>query len=224
MAAAAEIPEEDLGLDTPGWDEVLSQWMRAQKRQLATWFPVKARDFDLSKKTVTAECQLDLGEETPPPLPNVPVLWAGGTYWDIDNGETGIVLVGWRNIRNWLQTGVKSVPQDDGVHDRANCCFVPGLWSFPDAQKVGLDPGTKVVPLGLLTQLRLAEHDAAQGVIRGSNFYDRLDDCMAGLYSAWDTAAAAVPDLVGAANIAKAAISVFRAGFPSDISTVVKVP
>lgn len=224
MAAAVEIPEEDFGLDTPGWDEVLSQWMRANMKQLATWFPVKVRDFDLDKKTVTAECQLDLGEETPPPLPSVPVLWPG-TYWDIDNGETGIVLVGWRNIRNWLLTGSKSVPQDDGIHDRANCCFVPGLYPFPDARELDLDPGTKVIPLGLLTQLRLAEYDAAQGVIRGDDFLGHFDTKLIA-EKAWVTAVAALfaPALDGPANTYKIAIDTFRAFFTADTSDEVKIP
>jgi hypothetical protein len=224
MAAAENILEEP-GLDTPTWGEVLTQLLSASKRQIPTWFPGRARDFDLSKKTVTVDCELDLGGDTPPPLPNVPVLWAGGVYWDIDNGEPGIVLVGWRNFQNWLLTGNRSVPQDDGVHDKANCCFVPGLWPFPMAQEMTLSPGTKVIPLDMgLLKLLLADAAAAQGLIRGSNFYDRMDDLVSGLYDAWVAAETAVPDLAPAAAIAKAAILLFRTGFPSDVSDEVFIP
>lgn len=221
MATATEIPGEDFGLDTPGWDEVLSQWMRANMKQLATWFPVKVRDFDLGKKTVTAECQLDLGEDTPSPLPNVPVLWPDGTYWDIDNGETGIVLVGWRNIRNWLLTGVKSVPQDDGIHDRANCCFVPGLWPFQTAQEMSLDPGTKVIPLGLLTQLRLAEHDADEPIIRGEAFLDQFKNVLVE-WVTWIAAVSAATGVPGTNLLNE--IGILSAGIPGYLSDEVFIP
>jgi hypothetical protein len=196
-----------------------------------TCFPGKVNSFDDDKKVVEIEFQIDRGRDeignslTPQPIPGVPVIFPG-VYWEVQPGETGLTIVSWLNIQNWLLTGALQPPEDTGVHELSSCMFLPGLWPFPTAQAMVLPTGAKVIPLGPgLDRLLLVSAAASQGVIRGTDFLSHFDDKLIA-ENAWVTAVASLlaPALDGPANTYKIAIDAFRALFSADTSSEVFIP
>ena len=54
-----------------------------------------------------------------------------GAYWDIQVGETGLLLVCDSDYRRWWRTGEDSVPATAATHRIGNSVFLPGLHSLP---------------------------------------------------------------------------------------------
>jgi hypothetical protein len=206
MGMATAKTEARAPMATRSLPEIMASIFRDQLGSVKTTFPAKVTFFDGAKKTVEVQPQVVFEKDvegndiTPVPIPGVPVVFPG-VYWDVQPGETGLVLVGWLNMQVWLQTGNLSPPEDTGIHEVSSCCFLPGLWPFPAAQATTLDALTKVIPLdnGLL-QLLLGDPDADETVIRGNTFLSRLNAILI-LLIPWVTAVSAATMVDGSSLI-----------------------
>ncbi len=236
MAAAETEAVARLPIPTRSLTEIMGSILDGRIEDIRTAFPGKVNSFDRTKKTAEIAFQLDLGLDeigndlTPPPIPGVPVVFPGA-YWDVQPGETGLVLVTWKNMQNWLLTGTLLPPEDTGVHELSSCCFLPGLWPFPTAQMMTLPTGAKVVPLesGLI-KLLLAAATAAEGLVKGTSFNTHMQTYLAA-HSTWVTAVGTAVPVLGPpenptspSGVMLAAISALQAALATDISSEVFIP
>lgn len=65
----------------------------------------------------------------------IPVIFPG-VYWDVQNGEHGLLVVGDEDWRTWWRTGEEALPESQSGHDLQNAYFVPGLQTKPDSRTI----------------------------------------------------------------------------------------
>jgi hypothetical protein len=117
---------------------------------------------------------------TRPVIANVPVIFPGA-YWDIQVGETGLLLFGDFNPRRWWRTGEGGLPEGIAQHHSSNAIFLPGLRSLPEARDIPAE--TIVLPRPTATgHVALAQYNANKNVLHEDLLSD-LDD----LLTDWNT-------------------------------------
>lgn len=207
--------------DAPTLQEVLERAMTAQREEVRTWFPGRVRSFNRTTKLAQLEPLILLDGRELPIMPDVRVAFPG-PYWDLQAGETGIVLVGWRSWAGWRRSGNASAPEDEGLHELDYATFIPGLWSDADARSSAhyLPTGGMVLAS---SNLLLGSGTATEAVVLGTSLRGDLDTYLLA-QAAWVNAvAAAVPAVAGAASTFVNAISALASALPDDLSTTVKV-
>lgn len=117
MAGQAALGKVNVALPA----SVLSYDRDTQKAVVQVAVCYRVRDAD---GTESQRCR--------PPAANVPVLWLG-VSWDLEAGDTGLVVVCDRAINVWKSTGNSATePADPRRFDISDAVFLPGLRSFAD--------------------------------------------------------------------------------------------
>ena len=103
----------------PNFVQLMRQSIRRELAMVHTSIPATVLDYDAEEQTVTAQIGVRFsrvnseGERIPydpPPLPNVPVLWAaggGGDYsdtWPLEEGDELELIFAERSIDEWVIT------------------------------------------------------------------------------------------------------------------------
>lgn len=97
--------------------------------QLSAVVPAEVVTWDKITETVEAKPLITgQGGEARPNVHQCPVVFPAA-YWDIQVGETGMLLVCDQDFRDWWRTGQQSEPATRQSHQIGNSLFVPGLRS-----------------------------------------------------------------------------------------------
>jgi hypothetical protein len=210
--------------DAPSFAEVIEEIIDVSMERLVTWFPGKVQTFNDSDQTVNVEPLVD-GQNLPV-VQNVPVTFPGGVYWDIQAGETGLVLVGRWDYRGWWRSDEVSVPEDNGHHDLAYATYIPGLFSQPNSRTVGSN-STYLLPQVSGGKLYLGDTAASERILHGDSFVTSMTTIGPPLgflpaLSAWVTQVDALGPFPGTAAL-QTAITNLNFGLPSWRSTNTRV-
>ena len=130
-----------------------------------------------------------------------------GAYWDLETGETGLLLVCDRDYHRWWRTGEDSVPLTTGNHVIGNSVFLPGLRSSTDERELAGD--SVVLPRSTTGgTVRLGTYDATKAAVH-EDLLSALDGLLTDL-STWVTAVDAAAGTSGA--LLQAEITAVKAG------------
>ena len=214
--------------------ESLTALLDHQASQQLTVLPARVTAFDRTERTATVQPVVTDSGQAKPPAIRVPVVFPG-VFWDVQDGETGLLLCADENWRTWWRTGEDSDPEDTARHDLSNAFFLAGVSVLPG---VGAIPGNRtVVPIPVAGgKVLIGSDSASEALVLGTTFALTLRSALlppgiAGpgfLVTLWNfvTAAAGVPALAATVGPLLNAIQQFNDGLQtpggSMISDVVR--
>jgi hypothetical protein len=216
-------------VDTPPLEQVLELAFNARVSEIHTCFPGAIDSFNRVAQEANIKPLVRL--PTPiPVLPSVPVIFHAA-HWELQEDDTGLVLVGQWDFYNWWLGGNESEPRDNGEHSINYACFLPGL--RPRSAIQNFPSGATVFePLGSLSDMRLGAYDATDYLLYGTGFADEMTKTAPpapapGFLSALATwvgqVDAAAGPLAGTAAL-QAAITAINVGLSGSwLSAIVKV-
>lgn len=160
---------------------VLGQCIDAGVARAEAAIPAKVERFNRANQTANVTPQVLRGKRRPPVVVNVPVVFPGA-YYDVQQGEFGLLICCGRNPRTWWRTGEVSPPEDLGAHELNNGIFLPGLRTMPNPRAI--DAGTIVLEAPTPTgEVRLGGHDADESVLCGDSVENDLNNVFAKIAS-----------------------------------------
>jgi hypothetical protein len=107
--------------------EVITALFKDREQQTAVAVPGEVLSWDSSTETATvAPLLLDRAGSQRPEVRQCPVVFPGA-YWDIQTGETGILIVCDEDFTDWWRTGQTLSPATQQNHDIGNAVFLPGF-------------------------------------------------------------------------------------------------
>jgi hypothetical protein len=107
--------------------EVLTALLQDQSGQMSVIVPGEVVSWDSTTETVTAAPQIrDRSGEARPEIHQCPVIFPG-VYWDLQVGETGLLLVCDEDFSSWWRTGEIAAPLTRQNHDIGNAVFLAGF-------------------------------------------------------------------------------------------------
>lgn len=107
--------------------EVMEALLKDRGQQTTVAVPGEVLAWDSSTETATvAPLLLDRAGSQRPQVRQCPVVFPGA-YWDIQTGETGILIVCDEDFTNWWRTGQTLSPATQQSHDIGNAVFLPGF-------------------------------------------------------------------------------------------------
>lgn len=114
---------------TPSFGEAIEQVFGAQLGQLRAIDIGEVTAWDRSDQTATVRPTiLGPNREARAPIPRCAVVFPGA-YWDIQVGESGLLLVCDSDYRRWWRDGEDAVPATRQSHAIGNSVFLPGIRS-----------------------------------------------------------------------------------------------
>jgi len=144
---------------------VIEQSIKHSQANIQTALPAKVISFN--GHTVTCEIMLNKiltnGQQIEfPPLVDVIVQFphAGGFCFTvpINAGDEGLVIFASRCIDGWYESGTKSPPLDNRMHDLSDGIFIPGVNSQPNRISDFYHDGISMQTNDGLTYIRLAKN------------------------------------------------------------------
>jgi hypothetical protein len=141
-----------------------------------------------------------------------------GAYWDLDEGEPGLLLCGQWDFSRWWRTGSVGEPEQVGKHSLSSGMFIPGLRNRSASRSV---PSGATVLAG--DDVRLGVDSATEAVVRGDAYTGHEDTFLAALSTWVGIVEGALGLPTPPAGAFAAAITAFRAQLPGDLSTKVSV-
>jgi hypothetical protein len=112
---------------TPSLGEALEQIFDDRLGELRAIEPAKVEAFNRASQVATVRpLVLGRGGRARPPLYRVPVVFPVA-YYDVQDEETGLLLVADEDWRSWWRTGEASSPATRLSHDLSNAVFLPGF-------------------------------------------------------------------------------------------------
>jgi hypothetical protein len=122
------VSAEDL--NQPEWPEVLRAVQDNLAARIHTSLPGRVVSYDAATQTATVELVVQLLGQSVPPLPEVPVVWPGGTaghlHVPLEAGDTLMVLFSEEDFSGWFDTGSVSAPRVLARHG-LHAVAIPGL-------------------------------------------------------------------------------------------------
>jgi hypothetical protein len=114
--------------------EVLTALLDDKSAQTAVIVPGEVTAWDSSTETATVVPQLlNRAGDSRPEVRQCPVVFPGA-YWDIQIGETGLLLVCDEDFTSWWRTGERSAPATQQNHDIGNAVFLAGFRTRTNAR------------------------------------------------------------------------------------------
>jgi hypothetical protein len=119
--------------------EVLTALLDDKSAQTAVIVPGEVTAWDSSTETATIVPQLlNRAGDSRPEVRECPVVFPGA-YWDIQVGETGLLLVCDEDFTSWWRTGERSAPATQQNHDIGNAVFLAGFRTRTNARTHATD-------------------------------------------------------------------------------------
>ena len=122
--------------------DAMDETIQATLEQVHTAIPGKIVSFDGELAVVQQVIKKqfrDLQELPFPEIHGVPVQFPrskrGGIIFDIEPGDTGLIIFSERNCDNWVLDESETVPGDRGKFDLKDAYFIPGIFSVKESQK-----------------------------------------------------------------------------------------
>lgn len=209
-------------VDAPSFEEVLEQIFEVQISDLRVAIPAEASNFDRSTKTVTVQSWVVENPDLPI-MQNVPVVFSG-LVWDIEDGQSGLLVAGDKRWISAWRSGSRQVPEDSGSHEYDYAVFIPGLRNKVDSEAFTVGSGETICAQLSSGDLLLGDDSATEYLLLGTTFNSDLSTYIAGM-------AAFVTGLKTAANIAainalavtfEPIVLTFQSSLPNHLSTDVK--
>ncbi len=147
-------------METPEWDELLEEVLRANRDGLETAMPGRVVSFDAARNTVSVQPQFrrqlpnqdgTVDEEDLPVLQDVPIGWMsgmGGTCYltfPLQAGDTGMLCFAARDLGPWRSAGEAIAGGDQRRHGLGGAWFVPALRPIAGALAAAKRHASKVV-------------------------------------------------------------------------------
>lgn len=118
----------------PSEGEVIIALLKDREKQITVAVPGEVLSWDSSTETATvAPLLLDHVGAQRPQVRQCPVVFPGA-YWDIQVGETGILVVCDEDFTDWWRTGQTLSPATQQNHDIGNAVFLPGFRASTNAR------------------------------------------------------------------------------------------
>jgi len=114
--------------------EVIEALFQDRSSQVTVVVPGKVTVWDKVTETATITPLLRGRDGSQrPDIPQCPVVFPGA-YWDIQVGETGLLIASDEDFSDWWRTGEISSPASRQNHDIGNSVFLPGIRSSVNAR------------------------------------------------------------------------------------------
>ncbi len=117
-------------IDEPEWPEILRAVQDQVQARIHTQCPGIVRSYDSTTQVAEIQLAVQLGGVNVPPLPEVPVVWPGGTagflHVPLAAGDTVMVLFSEEDFSKWYTTGSVSSPAVLARHG-LHAIALPGL-------------------------------------------------------------------------------------------------
>jgi hypothetical protein len=160
-------------VDAPSFEEVLEQIFEVQTSDLRVAIPAEASNFDRSTKTVTVQSWVVENPDLPI-MQNVPVVFSG-LVWDIEDGQSGLLVAGDKRWISAWRSGSRQVPEDSGSHEYDYAVFIPGLRNKADSEAFIVGSGETICAQLSSGDLLLGDDSAADYLVLGTSFDSALD-------------------------------------------------
>ena len=194
----------------PKLGEVMTALLDDRAGQMTVVVPGVVTSWNLLTETATVAPTI-LGPDgaSRPPVEQCPVVFPGA-YWDLQVGETGILIACDEDFSTWWRTGQTSAPATEQSHRIGNAVFLPGFRASTNARthKVSAAILDKPVALG---EVLLGDPAADKAAVHEVLLAD-LDTFLAAL----DTWGAAVGPIVGVPWAPQASLLALRTGILAD--------
>jgi hypothetical protein len=194
--------------------------------QIGVCVPGKVTRYNRLKQTVEVEILTKKSDGSERSIvPNAPVIFPG-VYWDIQVGETGILIIADEDWRTWWRTGEKAEPESVATHELSSAFFVPGLRSSPDSRTIPASATVLEKPT-IGGTVRLGDQGATERVVLGDSFVSDLQTHLSDLGTWAQAVEAALAALGGSTGGATATfvaqLLAFALAAGNDLSQTVKV-
>lgn len=197
-------------------DEVLREVVDAALDQTHTVIPGRVQSWNRTLETADVEPLVKRPDGSTYSIVRSAKVVFPGAYWDIDAGETGLLLFGQWDFSRWWRTGTIGDPEQLGRHSVAAATFLPGLRRKAESRAV---PSGATVLAG--DDVRLGVDTASEAVIRGDAYTGHEDTFLAGLLAWVNTIETFLYG--GPVGVFQPIITAFRAQLSGDLSTKVSV-
>lgn len=148
----------------PSMVEVLSQVLDEHAAQMSVCMPGVVESFNRADQTAEVRVvTLRTGGEHRATVPNAPVVFPGA-YWDVQQGEGGLLVIADEDWRTWWRTDEDSEPESVASHELSSAFFIPGLRSQPNARDLLADSSVLLRPIALGT-VRLGTYNANKAAL-----------------------------------------------------------
>jgi len=115
--------------------ESLTALLDDRAGQISVIVPGQVVGWDNSTETATVRpLLLDRAGAQRPEIQQCPVVFPGGAYWDIQVGETGLLLVCDEDFSAWWRTEEIAAPETRQNHAIGNAVFIGGLRASTDTR------------------------------------------------------------------------------------------
>jgi hypothetical protein len=117
--------------------EVLSQALDERAALVGVCVPGEVVGFNhVSMIAQVRPVVLKSDGSTRPVLQFVPVVFPG-VRWDVQVGETGLLIITDEDWRTWHRTGEDSIPETVASHELSNSFFIPGAFPSTNTPAIG---------------------------------------------------------------------------------------
>lgn len=199
-------------------EELLNEAMESRSSQLNTMMPGKVQSWSSTNETADViPLVIQPGGEEYPVIRAAKVVFPG-VYWDLQVGETGLIIFGQWDFSRWWRSGQRQEAETVGDHPIHAATFLPGVRARGGGRSV--PAGATVLPGN---DVRLSGNTAAQYVLRGTAYTGHENTFLTAMSTWADAVLAGGPPLAAATTAFKAAIVVFQGQLNGDLSTKVKV-
>lgn len=210
-------------MDEPRLEEVMLAAVETMSEGIHVCLPGKVQSWSRTTETATVVPMVrQPGGDAIPVVTGVKVVFPG-VYWDLQVGETGLLLFSDWDFSRWWRSGSAQEPEHLGTHDLASALFVPGLKN---------KAASRNVPVGATVldgnDVRLGDDGATDYVHKGTTYAGHERAFLDALVT-WTNAASlllATIDGTFPANVNAPfaiALAAFKANITNDLSTKVKV-
>ena len=152
--------------------EALEGFLESKLRDLHVALPGRVESYNRALQAADVQPLIKQGHtgedgtralDSLPVVPRVPVVFSGMTY-DLEKGDTVLMIFSHSSIDKWLSNGSLVDPLDDRHHDLSDAIAIPFLRSFNNATDQ-VSSGAKVIPGD---DIRLGSKDAADPIALAS--------------------------------------------------------
>lgn len=152
-----------------GEAELLTRVLDARLQEVHVALPGRVHRFNRTSQTADVTPQVWPDGEELPILPAVPVSYprspSRGLYWDLEDGDPGLLIFSEADLSQWRQQGEPGSAADLGRHSLQSAVFFPGLG--PRGGEATLPDGALVLEGG---DTRLGGPTATEAVLHGDAF------------------------------------------------------
>lgn len=158
---------------SPSLPEVMSQVLDESAAQISVCQPGEVVSWNRANQFVGVRpITLKADGSRRPVTIRTPVVFPGA-YWDIQIGETGLLVMADEDFKTWYRTGETSTPESIAIHELSSAFFLPGVRHLANVRDLNINSAVLTRPavggtvrLGTYNASKAAVHEDLLGDLR----------------------------------------------------------